>query len=60
MAEDKNKKSQLLSEAQEYVKQHIIFDAEGRTIAVYTARNDAKAGTPCSLLGTSTQLQLQL
>lgn len=49
MAEVKNKAAQLLSEAKEYVKQHIIFDAQNRTIAVYTAPNDASQGDKCSI-----------
>ena len=49
MAEQKNKAAQLLSEAKEYVKQHIIFDGQGRTIAVYTAGNDVSQGEKCSI-----------
>jgi hypothetical protein len=51
----------LKSQAHELVKQHIEYDVNGRTEYIYTARNEARNGAPCSVVryayvGLSTQV----
>ena len=40
----------LTSQAHELVKQHIEYDGQHRVEYVYTARNEAADGTPCSVV----------
>ena len=42
--------SSLKTQAGELTKQYLVYDAQGRTIEIYTAYTDAKHGTPCSLV----------
>lgn len=39
----------LKTQAHELVKQHVEYDANNRTEYVYTVREDAEDGTPCSV-----------
>ena len=48
---DKSRNTMLLkSQAHEYTKQFLVYDAQGRTIEIYTAPTEAVNGTPCSLV----------
>ena len=40
----------LTTQAHEFVKQHIEYDASARPEYVYTVRADAVNGTPCSVV----------
>jgi hypothetical protein len=40
----------LKTQAHELVKQHVEYDANNRAEYVYTVRNDAPHGTPCSVV----------
>ena len=47
MSEQENKTSVLLSNLKGLVKQYVIYDAEARLIASYTAPIDVEPGKPC-------------
>jgi hypothetical protein len=40
----------LKTQAHELIKQHCEYDGSGRMTYVYTVRNDAEDGTPCSVV----------
>lgn len=40
----------LKTQAHEHVKQHVEYDANNRVEYVYTVREDAADGTPCSVV----------
>lgn len=40
----------LKIQAHELIKQHCEYDGSGRMIEVYTVRNDAIDGTPCTVV----------
>jgi hypothetical protein len=40
----------LKTQANELVKQHVEYDVQNRAEYVYTVRNDATHGTPCSVV----------
>ena len=41
---------QLKSQAHEYTKQYLVYDAQGRAIEIYTAHADTGNGGKCSLV----------
>lgn len=40
----------LKTQANELVKQHVEYDASNRAQYIYTVREDAEHGTPCSVV----------
>lgn len=50
MADNSKNSEMLKSQRDEYVKQHIEYDVDGRVIKVYTAYTDAGHGKRCSLV----------
>lgn len=46
----RDNKSQLKSQSEELVKQHIEYDGQLRVEYIYTAPTDATTGTPCSVV----------